>query len=91
MMSDEEREKLIERVFGAHRFVPGKTVDHRIIRAIAADMRAEFKRVGARWDEVGQFATTFIDSWRTHPHLTTEQFELGVKAFREGFGLDVDS
>jgi hypothetical protein len=88
MMSHEQGQHLIERVFGAHRFVAGQTVDPRIIRAIAADIRSEFDRAGARWDELALFAMQFMDSWRTHPHLSTEQCEAGIKAFREGYGLD---
>jgi hypothetical protein len=82
-----QREALIQQVLDAHHFVPGKTVDRRLIRAMAADLRAAFERAGARWDEVAQFAVLFLENWRRHPRLSAEEISMTEKAFRDGFGL----
>ena len=86
-MTEDQRTAIIQRVFNAHRFVRGKTVDPRIIRAIAADLRTEFDQVGARWDEIAQFAASFLADWRAHPKLTREQSARGVNAFLDGYRL----
>ena len=89
-MTDDEREALIQRVFDAHGFVPGKTTHPTVIREIGANLRAEFDRAGARWDEIGQFAARFIHDWRRHPNLTSDQCLRTCQAFCDGYGLDVD-
>ena len=87
-VDDYERESFIQRIFDAHEYVPGKTVHPMSIRAMAVDLRTEFERAGARWDEIAHFAGRFLASWRQHPKLSTDEIATTEKAFREGFGLD---
>ena len=86
-VDDYERESFIQRIFDAHEYVPGKTVHPARIRAMAVDLRTAFECAGARWDELGQFAGSFLLSWRRHPTLSEEEIAVTEKAFREGFGL----
>jgi len=85
---DYQRERLIQRVLDAHHYVPGKTVDRRIIGAMARDLRAEFDSAGARWDEIAHFAARFLASWREHPKLSDVEIAMTESVFRDAFGLN---
>ena len=84
---DYQRERLIQRVLDAHHYVPGKTVERRIIGAMARDLRAEFDSAGARWDEIAHFAARFLASWREHPKLSDVEIAMTESVFRDAFGL----